>query len=41
MLASIRLTLITDNFWRKYDEISLKQAEIYYSLYLTEIKLGN
>lgn len=32
-------SLITDNFW-KYDEISLKQAEIYYSLCLTEIKLG-
>ncbi|WP_334470438.1 hypothetical protein [Arsenophonus sp. PmNCSU2021_1] len=32
-------SLITDNYW-KYDEISLKQVEIYYSLCLTEIKLG-
>lgn len=32
-------SLITDNYW-KYDEISLKQAENYYSLCLTEIKLG-
>ena len=32
-------SLITDNYW-KYDEISLKQVEIYYQLCLVEIKLG-
>lgn len=32
-------SLITDNYW-KYDEISLKQVEIYYHLCLVEIKLG-
>lgn len=32
-------SLITDNYW-KYDELSLKQVEIYYHLCLVEIKLG-
>jgi hypothetical protein len=32
-------SLITDNYW-KYDEISLKQADIYYRLCIMEIKLG-